>query len=110
MLSYQSWKSAEWSNVCRAGKVGRQILSTIYQYNHQNGSLNLPVEGYSRHVPIAIKVSDMPDSIVHSWESLQARKIAAVRISRPSIELKWYLIYCVRLLMQYCEAPENVMG
>lgn len=37
------------------GKVGRQILGTIYQYNHQHGSLNLPVEGYPQNVPIAIK-------------------------------------------------------
>ena len=46
-------------NVClfRKGKTGRQILSTVYQYNHQHGSLTLPVEGYPQKVPISIKVS-----------------------------------------------------
>ena len=41
---------------CRRGKIGRQIISTVFQYNHQHGSLNLPIEGLPRGVPIAIKV------------------------------------------------------
>lgn len=41
---------------CRRGNIGRQIISTVYQYNHQHGSLNLPIEGLPQGVPIAIKV------------------------------------------------------
>ncbi|KAL3135579.1 hypothetical protein ABBQ38_006059 [Trebouxia sp. C0009 RCD-2024] len=41
----------------RRGQIGRQIISTVYQYNHQHGSLYFPIAGMPlpKGIPIALK-------------------------------------------------------
>ena len=39
---------------CREGKKGVEVLHTVYQYNHQSGTLYLPLQSGS-YSPVAIK-------------------------------------------------------
>ena len=39
---------------CREGKKGVEVLHTVYQYNHQSGTLHLPLHSGSCS-PVAIK-------------------------------------------------------
>ncbi|DBB14910.1 TPA: hypothetical protein ACH3X3_004508 [Trebouxia sp. C0006] len=66
----------------RKGKVGRQIISTIYQYNHQNGSLNLPVEGFPQNVPIAIKEIKAVDRVFPALDQVEMQ-LACKHVLEP---------------------------
>ena len=43
--------------ICRAGVKNQETLSVIFQYNHQNGTLHLPIDGLAKPSPVALKVS-----------------------------------------------------
>ena len=45
------------SHICRAGARSQETLSVIFQYNHQNGTLHLPIDGLAEPSPVALKVS-----------------------------------------------------
>ena len=46
-------ESGQWLH-CRDGKKGVEVLHTVYQYNHQSGTLHLPLQSGSCS-PVAIK-------------------------------------------------------
>ena len=53
---------------CRRGQIGQQIISTVYQYNHQKGSLRFPFEGMGLpRTPIALEVIWMCHVCCKAW-------------------------------------------
>ena len=56
---------AQLSDTCREGNSGVSVLETAYQYNHQSGTLHLPLRRGGSS-PVAIKVGHVSVTLCFS--------------------------------------------